>query len=117
MPINVSTNERQIEFKENALDIAINRRETLILGAGTGCRGVTPCGCGHSITECRSTGRSVGPYACTGSDQWSSGGASHQSADVAPRYAVGVAAAVANAVFHATGVRIRELPIRLEHLL
>ncbi|TAM76285.1 xanthine dehydrogenase family protein molybdopterin-binding subunit [bacterium] len=31
--------------------------------------------------------------------------------------AVGVAPAIANAVFHATGVRVRELPIRLEMLL
>jgi xanthine dehydrogenase YagR molybdenum-binding subunit len=30
---------------------------------------------------------------------------------------VGVAAAVANAVYHATGVRIRKLPIRIEDLL
>jgi xanthine dehydrogenase YagR molybdenum-binding subunit len=30
---------------------------------------------------------------------------------------VGVAAAIANAVFHATGRRVRELPIRIEHLL
>jgi xanthine dehydrogenase YagR molybdenum-binding subunit len=30
---------------------------------------------------------------------------------------VGTNAAVANAVYHATGVRVRELPIRLEHLL
>jgi CO/xanthine dehydrogenase Mo-binding subunit len=29
----------------------------------------------------------------------------------------GVAAAVANAVFHATGVRVRELPITLDKLL
>ena len=30
---------------------------------------------------------------------------------------VGMNAAVANAVYHATGTRIRELPIRLEKLL
>lgn len=30
---------------------------------------------------------------------------------------VGAAAAIANAVFHATGRRLRELPIRIEHLL
>ena len=30
---------------------------------------------------------------------------------------VGVAAAVANAVYHATGVRVRELPVRIEDLL
>ena len=30
---------------------------------------------------------------------------------------VGTAAAVANAVYHATGTRIRDLPIRLEKLL
>jgi len=30
---------------------------------------------------------------------------------------VGVAASVANAVFHATGVRVRDLPIRAERLL
>jgi xanthine dehydrogenase YagR molybdenum-binding subunit len=29
----------------------------------------------------------------------------------------GVAAAIANAVFHATGIRIRELPITLDKLL
>jgi len=30
---------------------------------------------------------------------------------------VGTAAAIANAVYHATGLRVRELPIRLEKLL
>jgi xanthine dehydrogenase YagR molybdenum-binding subunit len=30
---------------------------------------------------------------------------------------VGASAAIANAVFHATGKRLRELPIRIEHLL
>ena len=30
---------------------------------------------------------------------------------------VGTAAAVANAVYYATGIRLRELPIRLEKLL
>jgi xanthine dehydrogenase YagR molybdenum-binding subunit len=30
---------------------------------------------------------------------------------------VGTAAAIANAVFHATGRRVRDLPIRLEHCL
>lgn len=30
---------------------------------------------------------------------------------------VGVAPAIANAVFHATGKRVRELPIRVENLL
>jgi xanthine dehydrogenase YagR molybdenum-binding subunit len=30
---------------------------------------------------------------------------------------VGTAAAIANAVYHATGKRIRQLPIRVEHLL
>ena len=30
---------------------------------------------------------------------------------------VGVAAAVANAVYHATGVRVRHLPIRIEKIL
>jgi xanthine dehydrogenase YagR molybdenum-binding subunit len=29
----------------------------------------------------------------------------------------GAAAAIANAVFHATGRRLRDLPIRLEHVL
>jgi xanthine dehydrogenase YagR molybdenum-binding subunit len=30
---------------------------------------------------------------------------------------VGVAAAIANAVYHATGVRVRKLPIRIEDIL
>ena len=30
---------------------------------------------------------------------------------------VGTAAAITNAVYHATGVRVRELPVRLEKLL
>ena len=30
---------------------------------------------------------------------------------------VGVAAAIGNAVYHATGVRVRDLPIRLEDIL
>ena len=30
---------------------------------------------------------------------------------------VGTAAAVSNAVYHATGVRLRKLPIRIEHIL
>jgi xanthine dehydrogenase YagR molybdenum-binding subunit len=29
----------------------------------------------------------------------------------------GVAPAIANAVFHATGRRVRDLPIRIEHVL
>jgi xanthine dehydrogenase YagR molybdenum-binding subunit len=30
---------------------------------------------------------------------------------------VGVAAAVANAVYHATGVRVRKVPIRIEDIV
>jgi xanthine dehydrogenase YagR molybdenum-binding subunit len=30
---------------------------------------------------------------------------------------VGMPAAVANAVFHATGIRVREIPVRLEQIL
>ena len=30
---------------------------------------------------------------------------------------VGLNAAIANAVYHATGVRVRELPVRIEKLL
>jgi xanthine dehydrogenase YagR molybdenum-binding subunit len=30
---------------------------------------------------------------------------------------VGVAAAIANAVYHTTGIRVRDLPIRLDKLL
>jgi xanthine dehydrogenase YagR molybdenum-binding subunit len=29
----------------------------------------------------------------------------------------GVAAAITDAVHHATGIRVRELPVRIEHLL
>ena len=39
------------------------------------------------------------------------------SAMCASSSARGTAAAVANAVFHATGIRVRELPIRLEKLI
>jgi xanthine dehydrogenase YagR molybdenum-binding subunit len=34
-----------------------------------------------------------------------------------PNASAGAAAAIANAVFHATGYRVRELPIAVEHLL
>ena len=34
-----------------------------------------------------------------------------------PSRAVGVSAAIANAVFHATGARVRDLPITIERLL
>jgi xanthine dehydrogenase YagR molybdenum-binding subunit len=30
---------------------------------------------------------------------------------------VGVAAAIANAVYHATGIRVRKVPIRIEDIL
>ena len=30
---------------------------------------------------------------------------------------VGMAPAIANAIYHATGVRVRTLPIRIEHIL
>jgi len=30
---------------------------------------------------------------------------------------VGVAAAIANAVYHATGIRVRKVPIRIEDVL
>jgi xanthine dehydrogenase YagR molybdenum-binding subunit len=30
---------------------------------------------------------------------------------------VGVAAAIANAVYHATGIRVRKLPVRIEDVL
>ncbi|WP_348639274.1 hypothetical protein [Agrobacterium sp. LC34] len=30
---------------------------------------------------------------------------------------VGMAAAIANAVYHATGKRLRDLPLRIEHVL
>ena len=29
----------------------------------------------------------------------------------------GIAAAITDAVYHATGVRVRELPVKIEHLL
>ena len=39
------------------------------------------------------------------------------ASDLAARCNALYTAAIANAVFHATGVRVRDLPIRAEHLL
>lgn len=47
-----------------------------------------------------------------------SGSQSAADATLAPELGnVGMNAAVANALSHATGVRVRKLPIRLEHLI
>jgi len=39
------------------------------------------------------------------------------NADVGESGIVGTAAAIANAVYHATGIRVRDLPITLDKLL
>jgi xanthine dehydrogenase YagR molybdenum-binding subunit len=51
---------------------------------------------------CRSEGRLVNPLGIKGIGELGN---------------VGMNAAVANAVFHATGVRVRHIPIRLEDLI
>ena len=53
------------------------------------------------------------------------GGSTRTSVELGPAGAkgigevgiVGTAAAIANAVYHATGIRVRDLPIRLDKLL
>ena len=44
-------------------------------------------------------------------------GADHCTGAFPRRQTFGIAAAITDAVYHATGVRVRELPVKIEHLL